>query len=150
MKVITEQYYHSVVIGILKEREKQIEKLGQPFDGLTADDLSREVENIIGGKWKIKREQSVKFSKADINAVAGARFFKETGQRILMVVAIIILGLSVVVRYIPSMTSLYYNIYYTIVGIVALVFIYVYSRKQSKVRKELWRKLGREEAEEEK
>ena len=66
-----------------------------------------------------------------------------------MVVAIIVLSLSVGVKYIPNMTELYYNIYYTLCGFIALAFIYVYSRKQSKVRKELWRQLGRDEGREE-
>lgn len=150
MKYITVQHYNSIVESILKEKEKEAERRKLPFVGLSADELRREVDNHLGGTWTIKREDAVKFSKADINAVAGARFYRKTGLQLLMVMVIIILALSAGVRYIPNMIVLYYNLFYTLCGIIALVFIYIYSHKQAKVRKELWRQIGREESEEKK
>lgn len=147
MKFITVQHYNSVVESILKEKEKQAELLHQAFTGITAGELQKELDNHFGGMWTIKKEESVKFSKADINAVAGARFFKGTGRSLLMGLAIIILLLSIGVKYIPDATALHYNIYYALCGVIALVFIYIYSHKQAKVRKELWHKLGRHEIE---
>lgn len=149
MKEINVKKYFDIVEDIVKEREKQAEKLGREYVGLTGDELQREVVNHLGDAWAIKKEESVKFTRADINAVAGARFFKETGRSLLMGLAIIILGLSVGMKYIPEMTALYYNIYYAVCGLIALIFIYVYSRKQAKVRKRLWRQLGREDIKEE-
>lgn len=145
MKLITAQHYHSVVESILKEKERQAESLGQSFIGLSADELQREVDNHLGGAWSIKKEESVKFNKADINAVASARFFRKTGVTLLMGLVIILVAFALVVKSISIMTPLYYNIYYTVCGILTVVFLYIYSRKQSKVRKALWRQIGREE-----
>ena len=150
MKFINQQYYNSVVAGILKEKEKQAELLGQSFIGLSGDELAREVSDHLGEAWSIKAEKPMKFSKSDINAVANARFYRKTGVKLLMGLLIIVLTIAVAVKWIPNMTELHYNIYITLCGVIALVFIYVYSRKQSKVRKELWRQLGREESEEDK
>ena len=147
MKFITVQHYNSIVKGILKEKERQAEALHQEFSGLTSDELKKEVDNHIGDGWALKKEEAVKFSKSDINAVAGARFFRQTGRSLLMGLAIVVLGLAVAVKYMPIvMTELYYTIYYALIGLATIGFLYVYTRKQSKVRKELWRQIGREES----
>ena len=150
MKFITVGYYNSLVDGILKEKEKQAKSSGHPFDGISEGELTREINKHIVGEWKIKSEQPVKFTKADINSVASGRFYRTTGVKMLMGLVIIILAVAVVVKYIPNMTTLHYNIYYTLCGAVALGFIYIYSRKQAKIRKDLWKQIGREETEEEK
>lgn len=151
MKIITEQYFNSIVEGIIKEKEKQADQAKQPFIGLSSDELwgeiGRQLEVQPGEKWMVKR-QPMKFTKQDINAVASGRFYRKTGVQLLMALVIILLAMSVAVRYIPDITSLGYNIYYTLCGLVGLGFIYIYSRKQAKVRKELWRQLGREETKE--
>ena len=150
MKLITLNIYIETVQSIIKNREKHAEALKQEYTGLSADELNKELSSQFGGAWAIKKEESVKFTKADINAVAGARFFKETGRSLLMGLAIIILGLSVGVKYIPDMTILYYTIYYALIGFATLSFIWVYSRKLSKVRKALWKQIGRGEIGEDK
>ena len=150
MKFITVGYYNSLVDGILKEKEKQAKSSGHPFDGLTEIELTHEINKHMVGEWKIKSEQPVKFTKADINSVASGRFYRTTGVKMLMGLLIIILAVAVAMGYIPNMTALHYNIYYTFCGAIGLGFIYIYSRKQARVRKELWRQIGREETEEEK
>ncbi len=149
MRVVTEQYLNSLVDSIVKEKEKQAEILHQTFSGLSNDELWQEIKNHLGNQWTVKREHPMKFTRADINAVASARFFRKTGMQMLMILAIIVLALSVVVKYI-TMTALLYNIFYVLFGLISLGFIYIYSRKQSKARKELWRQLGHEEKEEDK
>lgn len=87
---------------------------------------------------------SVKFDKHDINAVANGRFFRKSGQKLLMLMAIIILGLAMVVNYTPVPTYLYYGA----IAVVGIVFFYMYAKKQAIARKELWDQIngnGREE-----
>lgn len=147
MRSVTVHTYNSAVETIVREKEKEAEKSHIPFMGVPADELRQALDNYFGEAWIVKKEETIKFTKADINAVASARFFKSTGRTLLLGLAVILLSLAVAVRYIPYMSALYYNIYYTICGAIALAFIYIYSRKQAKVRKTLWKQLGREETE---
>ncbi len=144
MKTITEQHYNSIVEAIIKEKEKQAESANLPFIGMTPDELRHEVNCYLGtNEWLVKRNPP-KFDRKDISAVASARFFRKTGISLFMGVIIAILVLSIGIRYV-NMTPLYYNLCYTFIGLLALGFIYVYSKMQGKVRRELWRQLGREE-----
>jgi len=148
MKTITERQYNELVDIILKEREKQAGKTSQPFNGVDCDELQRGITNRLGDSWRITSEQPMKFTKADISAVANARYFRKSGITLLMGLLIIMLLLSIAVKSFVVMIPLYYNLYYTVVGLIALAFIWVYSRGQSKIRKELWRQLGRGETKE--
>jgi len=111
--------------------------------GVSQEELREAVKVRVGESCMITKEESVKFSRSDINAVASARYFRKGGVTLIM-------GLVIVVKSVVVMTPLYYNIYYALCGLIAIGFLYIYSRQQAKVRKELWQKLGREEAEERK
>jgi len=148
VKVITEQYYQDLVSSIIKEKRKVAEKLGQPFLGVSQEELREAVKVRVGESCMITKEESVKFSRSDINAVASARYFRRGGISLIMGLVIVLLLLAIVVKSVVVMTPLYYNIYYALCGLIAIGFLYIYSRQQAKVRKELWQQLGREEAEE--
>ncbi|MDD4876768.1 MAG: hypothetical protein PHQ86_06555 [Dehalococcoidales bacterium] len=149
MKIIAEQYYYALVDEILKEKQQQAHVSSQPFIGVTDEELQNEIGKRLGKPWAVEIRK-VTLSVKDVNALAGARFFAETGRSLLMALAIIILALSVGVKYIPNMTALYYNLYYTLCGAVALIFIYIYSHKQAKIRKEFKWKYGVRDTEEDK
>lgn len=149
MKVIAEQYYYALVDEILKERLRESKSANRVFVGLTDDELHAEIEKRLGKPWAIE-VRKVTLSASDVNALASARFLKETGWTLLMGLAIVILSLSIAVRYISGMTALYYNIYYVICGAVGLVFIYVYTYKLRKVRKEFHWKYGIRDSDEDK
>ncbi len=146
MKIITERQYSEIVESILKEKEKQ--KVSPLFNGIGGEELQREITNRLGGEWKVTNEQPVKFTRVDINAVASARYFRKGGVTLLMGLVIILLLLAIGAKSLVIMTPLYYNLYYTFCGLIALGFLWLYSRKQAKIRKELWRQLGREESKE--
>lgn len=147
MKQITERHYSDLIETIIKDKQKQYEKVGQEFSGIDGDDLLEEVTKRLGGDWCITNERPVKFTKADINAVAGARYFRKGGVTLLMGLAIIILCLSIVARFIGlALSPLSLTLYYTVCGIVTLAFLWFYSHGQAKIRRELWRQLGREES----
>jgi len=146
MKIITERQYGEIVLNIIKERKKKAEKTSQSFNGVDGDDLNEEVTRHLGDEWMVTNEQPVKFTRGDINAVAGARYFRKGGITLVMGLLIIQLLLAIVVRSFIIMTPLGYNLYYVLCGLIALGFILIYSRQQSKIRRELWRELGREES----
>lgn len=147
MKVITEKYYQDLVSDIIKEKRKSAEKLGKPFRGISQDEL-RDAVNVRVGECSLTNEEAVKFSRSDINAVASARYFRKGGITMIMGLVILLLLLAIAVKSVVVMTPLYYNLYYALCGLIAIGFLYIYSRKQAKVRKALWQQLGREEAEE--
>lgn len=145
MKLITERQYNELTISILKDREIEAEKNHKSFNGIDGNDLLREITARLDDSWKVINEQPMKFTRADINAVASARYFRKGGITLLMGLLIVLLLVAIGVKSLVIMTPLYYNMYYTFCGMVALGFIWIYSHKQSKIRKELWRQLGREE-----
>lgn len=145
MKIITEIHFNNLVAGIIAEKQKIAEKQHEIFMGVSQDDLMDEVAVKVGGKFVVKREQPVKFSKSDINAVANNRFYRKTGLKLLMGAVIILLGLSMLTNNFQVINP---YVYYGLCGITAIVFVYVYSSKQAKARKELWHEIGREEIEE--
>ena len=147
MKVITEKYYQDLVSDIIKEKRKVAEKLGKPFRGISQEEL-RDAVNVRVGECSLTNEEAVKFSRSDINAVASARYFRKGGITMIMGLVILLLLLAIAVKSVVVMTPLYYNLYYALCGLIAIGFLYIYSRKQAKVRKALWQQLGREEAEE--
>lgn len=142
MKIITEQHFSNLVDGVIREKEKLAEKQHEVFTGVSQDDLIDEVAVKVGGKFMVKRENPVRFSKDDINAVANNRFYRKTGLKILMGAIIILLALSMLVNYLQVIHP---YVYYGLCGVTAIVFVYIYSSKQAKARKELWREIGREE-----
>jgi len=148
MKVITEKYYQDLVSDVIKEKRKVAEKLGKPFRGISQEELRDAITARVGEQYLLTNEEAVKFSRSDINAVASARYFRRGGITMIMGLVILLLLLAIVVKSVVVMTPLYYNLYYALCGLIAIGFLYLYSRKQAKVRKALWQQLGREEAEE--
>lgn len=146
MKIIAEQYYSVLVDEILKEKFKQCRSENQPFIGLTNDELQIEIEKRLGKPWAIEIRK-ISLSIEQVKDLANGQFFRETGRTLLMGLAIIILGLSVGVKWIPNIAPLYYNIYLTLCGVIGLGFIYVYGRKLRKVREDLKWKYGVRESE---
>jgi len=144
MKIINEQHLNTLVASIIAEKEKQAETIHQTFTGITQDDLFKEIEARLGGKWALKKEKPIKFSKDDINAVANSRFYRKTGIKLLMLVVIALLAFSILTN---NFRILPINVYYGLCAGLAVGFVYLYSRKQSKARKELWKEIGREEIE---
>jgi hypothetical protein len=145
MKTIAEQFFGYLVGDIIKEKQDIAEKEHKQFNGVNGSDLVVEIEKHLGKGWVVAPPQ--KLSVEDVNAIANARFFKQTGQKLLMGMTIVILGLAVVARYL-TLTPLGINIFYTIFGMVALSFIWVYTRKQAKNRKEFHWKWGVKDTEE--
>jgi uncharacterized membrane protein YuzA (DUF378 family) len=148
MKIIADKFFSVLVEDIISEKREYCDTNHLQFKGISSKELNDEIEKRLGKEWAID-DSTRHLLKSDVNAIANARFFRQTGQRMLMIMAIVVLGLAVVARFIP-MTALYANIYYTIVGLVALGFIWIYSKKQAKVRKELRWKMGVRDTDEEK
>lgn len=144
---ITERQLADITVNIIKEKQTECEKRSQEFRGINSETLMREVSEYLGDEWTVIKEQDVKFTKADINAVAGARFFRKGGLTLLMAMLILVLGASLIPRYVGmEMTPLNVTIIYSILGVIFLVFMWIYNKGQSKIRKELWGQLGREES----
>lgn len=146
-KVITEHQLHSLEDTIIAERKKIAEKNGDIFEGVSPEELNRELETRIGDKWLVKQEEKFHLKKNDINAIAGARYMRKGGLTLILITAVILLALSMVTRII-EMTQLYYYIYYIACGVVACGFLIKYANGITKARKTLWHQLGRDETQE--
>lgn len=127
MKTVTQQNIEALVETIIKDRDNG--------NGVARDVVVSEIDKRLGTDWVIKKVQPVKFTKDDINAVANSRFYRKTGVKYLMLLAIVVLGLATLTRtfqWLPQVA------YYALNALVAVVFVYFYSTKQRVVRKELW------------
>lgn len=84
----------------------------------------------------VKKEyDDIKFDKADISAVASNRFFRRAGIKLLLIWAAVTLVITMASNYthaIPEAVS------FCLLAITAIVFVYLYSKKQTEVRVKLW------------
>jgi putative flippase GtrA len=81
---------------------------------------------------------SITFDRNDIAAVANSRFFKKTGLKILMIWAVVMLG-TVSITNLTGWLPIWLS--YFILSASAIVFVYIYSKKQTEVRVRLWERL---------
>ncbi len=95
---------------------------------------------VTHSEGKHKEKQSATLDWSDIDAVANSRFFKKSGQRYLMLLAIVIMGLAILTIGIPLLSIpplITPPIYYILVAIAAVIFVYVYGKRQRQAKKEL-------------
>jgi len=135
MKTITPQQLEGILEVIISDKEKMAKSLKEHFVGVAQDDVLAEIRKRLGNEWVLKKEQPIKFTKEDINAVANSRFYRKTGIKLLMLLAISILGLAMLTTTLRLLSP---YLYYGLTAVVALVFFYVYGKKQRKSRNELW------------
>lgn len=145
MKTITKRQYSDIVDDIIQDGKKRSAKTGKPFGGVVGDDLYRVVKQAVGDDFTVKEDESFKLSKADINAVANSRYYRSKGGFTLIVATFILVILLSIYQRATLMPPL---IFFSLLAFVALGFIWIYSRGQSKIRKDVWAQLGREESEE--
>lgn len=136
MKEITPQQIENVIEHIIHDKEESNKVKKMPFVGVSQDELFNELGNRLGKGWVAKKELPVKFTKADISAVANNRFYRKTGIKMLMAWALIIMAFA--------LATLTYHViplflYYGISIVVTVIIILLYSRKQKVVREELKR-----------
>ena len=134
MKAITISQLESALSHILHDKEEQAKVTRTMFIGVTAKDALAELERRMGNDWVLKKDSPVKLNKDDIAALANSRFYKKTGQKLMLAWALVIAILSMMtmtVRVLPL--SLYYGIAIVITG----VFLVIFTKKQRVVRKDL-------------
>ncbi len=144
MNTITAQNFADIIENIVADGEKLAELQRQPFVGVNNNEVLAELSQRLGNSWIITKTPPVNFSKDDIDAVANHRFYKRSGQKLLMLWALIILALLQLVVWLPIINN---YTYYGISFIVTLWFVAYYSRKQNKVRNELRKEIGIEVSE---
>ena len=94
---------------------------------------------------KFLKNSTEKFSKSDINAVANSRFYKLMGLKLLLGLAVAILVVAAIVNYVEGFPMW---VAWVLYAIEALTFVYIYSKGQAKIRRQLWHELGRNENDE--
>lgn len=134
-KVITARQLDSLVSTILIDAENVAKLRHEVFNGINENEVLSQLTLRLGDGWILKKDQPVQFTKEDINAVAASRFFKAEGMVILMGWVIVIGALAFLTTYLPIIPPL---VYYILNLGVTIIFFYVYTNKQRKLRKELW------------
>jgi hypothetical protein len=124
-KNVTPQQLEEVIEGMVKD--------ASPVSG---DSVLANLHKYFGDNWTLTKTPPVKFTKDDINAVANGRFYRKTGIKMLLVFAIVVLGIYILMTVFTSIAPV---MWFSIYGLVGIFFMYLYSRKQREVRKELWK-----------
>lgn len=131
MKSLTPQQIGNTVEDIISEKEQLARLKRSDFIGISKDDLMLEIERKLGVDWVVKKEEPFRVNKQDMSAIANNRFFRKTGMRMLMLLAIVILGLATLTSTLRVISPF---IYYGLEGIVAVGFLYFYAKKQRDFR----------------
>jgi hypothetical protein len=133
MNTITPEDVANISQKVIEEREKLADAKGEEFTGVPVNVLLNELTNRLNSK-----DSAIvvhfKLTKDDINAAMNNRFFKVTGQKLLMGAIIIILALLAMVKYIPAFPPV---VYYVGVIIVGGGLAVLYSRKQKAFKRQL-------------
>jgi len=81
-----------------------------------------------------KEVDNVVMDKADISAVANSRYFRKSGMKLLLIWAFMTLLVTMAHSYVglPDIAA------YILLGIVAISFVYMFSKGQTEVREKLW------------
>lgn len=134
MKAITASQLETTIGHILHDKESQAKVTQSMFIGVTAKEVSAEIEKRLGTDWILKKDSPVKLNKDDIAALANSRFFKKTGQKLMMgwaLVVVILAMFTMTIKVIPL------PVYYGSAILITGAFLVVFSQKQRAVRKEL-------------
>ena len=137
-KFVSLQQFDSHVDNITADKMEQAKLLGQPFNGVSSDELFEEIKERVGGDWVLKKEEPFKFTKDDINAVANSRFYRKVGLKILMLWAIVILVLIQAVYWLPSVPI---YVYYALCLLATVGFLAWYTKKQRESRQSFWKEI---------
>lgn len=85
-----------------------------------------------GSDWSIKRDDP-QWDEQDVNAVAASRYFHRVGIKLLAV----LLGVFALLMVISTFTSIKQIVTLPIVGVAALVVLYLYTTQLSRAKKEM-------------
>ena len=87
----------------------------------------------------------------DIAAVANSRFFRNSGLKMLILVAAYLLALSTIFTYMPVVIGVLMPpvLYYLLLTAGSIVFVYIYSKKQAEVRMQLMQAIDQHRKEQE-
>lgn len=132
-KTITLDELQTASQKVIEEQERLAELSGKQFSGMEVGALVEE----LGKRFDPKDSAVIvhfKLTKDDINAAMNNRFYRGTGQKLLMGAAIIILALLLAAKYVPQFPTM---AYYIGVVVVAGVFVLLYSRKQKAFKRHL-------------
>ncbi len=125
MKIASVDQFNSLVEDIIEDRGKQAKVSGQPFLGVTKGEMLSEIDKRVENGLVFVKEHP-KFTKEDVDAVAKSRFYRKTGIRMLMLLIIAILAVMILATF--RVIAPY--VYYGLCGLSAVVFLYIYARKQ--------------------
>lgn len=134
-KTITPQQLDGVIQDIITNCEKESMLKRDEFTGVPSGKFMTKFYEVMGEDWVLRKDEPVKLTDADINAVAANRFFKGKGSTLVLLWALTVSLLWMITNTYPVIPL---PIFGALNAVAAFVFFYVYARKLRKVRKSLW------------
>ncbi len=137
MKIITLPQYEGIIASIIHDAEETAKLKHETFNGVSDKEILAQITKRIGSDWMLTKD-TFKFDPTDVDAVARERFFRKTGVKLialLMGVMVILYTLMTTFAMMRVIIPLY--IEEGVIGIVAMVILYIYFSKLKKAREEL-------------
>ena len=134
-KAVSPQQLEGVIIEIIENAEKESMLKRDEFSGMGGEKFLAKLNEAMGEDWVLRKDEPVKLTDADINAVAAARFFKGKGLTLVLIWALAVSLIWMVTNTIPILPL---PIFGVLNAVAALTFFYVYTKNLKKVRKSLW------------
>lgn len=134
-KTVTPQVLDGVILEVLANGEKESQLKREEFTGISGGKFLVKLHEAMGDDWVLTKDEPVKLTDADINAVAAARFFRGKGLTLVLVWALAISLLWMVTTTIPIIPL---PVFGALNALAAIIFFYVYAKNLKKVRKSLW------------
>lgn len=127
MKQLTSQKICDILDDVIADEREKSRIKGQPATGIPGDVVLNQLRVRIDDDWQLVK-QNIQFTKEDVLAAVKARFLKDKGMTIILIMFATLLGIQAL----ASFTLLSNTIVYVSDFLIIISFLYHFVREQKK------------------
>lgn len=127
MKQLTSQKICDILDDVIADEREKSRIKGQPVTGIPGDVVLNQLRVRIDDDWQLVK-QNIQFTKEDVLAAVKARFLKDKGMTIILIMFATLLGIQAL----ASFTLLSNTIVYVSDFLIIISFLYHFVREQKK------------------
>jgi len=127
LKQLTSQKICDILDDVLADEREKSRIKGQPATGIPGDVVLNQLRVRIDDDWQLVK-QNIQFTKEDVLAAVKARFLKDKGMTIILIMFATLLGIQAL----ASFTLLSNTIVYVSDFLIIISFLYHFVREQKK------------------
>jgi hypothetical protein len=127
LKQLTSQKICDILDDVIADEREKSRIKGQPVTGIPGDVVLNQLRVRIDDDWQLVK-QNIQFTKEDVLAAVKARFLKDKGMTIILIMFATLLGIQAL----ASFTLLSNTIVYVSDFLIIISFLYHFVREQKK------------------